>query len=242
MGAPDVGPQEFVGPDVFIPLVPLPGPVDVGRRILTGLRRPDFARARRVSVGWVMATVFTLVFSQTTFATGLAPVVMALALVMAGYTVLRVALLVFVERRQRVFEASWLDGQSRILRSHPFDVVRFRIRASSDQSSTVCRIFDLTSADDMDQLLRQQAVERQGYSQGHADSRAQIEFTYWASGIGSPVLESVRRPLREIEFQPIRNAARRARVQFPAAIYGSRPDRLTYWFLAGPVQVTSGVR
>ncbi|MGI5375607.1 hypothetical protein ACQEV2_15415 [Streptomyces sp. CA-251387] len=225
-------------PEVPVALAPLHRFPDLLRRRATGLTRPEFARAQRVTVGWaVLPPALTL--------TGLlSPDVRAAALgcaVLLGVLVLlRAVLLVVFERIQHRHEPRWLAERTAALRGHEFPVLRCSVR--SDETPGLARVYDLTSGDQVGRLLDRRARERASGTH----SRATLEFVCAATGRDRlPAVAEVRRELAELELLTVRPGGAQARVRFPQARYlplleaGRRPARRAYWELAGPVLVSA---
>ncbi|WP_328871526.1 hypothetical protein OHT76_16160 [Streptomyces sp. NBC_00287] len=225
-------------PEVPVALVPLRGFPDLLRRRATGLRRPEFARAQRVTVGWaVLPPTVTLIGL-------LVPDVRTAALVCAvalGLLVLaRAVLLVVFERLQHRHEPRWLAERTADLRGHEFPVLRCSVRY--DETPGLARVYDLTSGDQVGRLLDRRARERASGTH----SRAVLEFVCATSGREQLLaVAEVRRELDELELLTVRPDGAQARVRFPQARYlpmpeaGRRPARRAYWVLAGPVLVSA---
>jgi hypothetical protein len=207
--------------------------------MVLGRREPDFGRAWRVTVRWVTAAVVVAV-AGFLLPPGSRGVFAALAQVLAWYALARVVALRVFARVQRSFEPAWLAAQTRILRAHGFDVVRFTVR---DAPAVTRDVYDLTRAGEVDRILSRQERERTGGSA----SQAVLEFAYRSPG-GAGGLAVVRRALSEVEFVRHGHAPAAARVGFPEAEYRSRPhrtrrdqeypSRAAFWVLSGPVRVT----
>lgn len=225
-------------PEVPVALAPLRGFPDLLRRRATGLGRPEFARAQRVTAWWavlppVLALAGLLVPDVREAALGSA--------VLLGLLVLsRAVLLVVFERLQQRHEPRWLAARTAALRGHEFPVLRCSVR--TDEAPGLARVYDLTSGDQVGRLLDRRARERES----GAHSRAVLEFVCATAG-REPVLAvaEVRRELAELELLAGRPDGAQARVRFPQARYlplrepGRRPARRAYWELTGPVLVSA---
>lgn len=228
---------EFVRPDLPVPLSPLRGLPKVVRRRLLGPRGPGFARAHRATVAWAAATG-AVALASLLLPPWRGPAVACSAL-LGLYLLARTFALVAFERRQRAFEPRWLAAQSEVLRSHAFEVLRFRVQGSYGEPDAR-RTYDLTRPDDVRDLLHRQDRERAS----GALSRATVEFAYWAGGGDTLAVAEVTRGLSELTFLQGRAAPARAWIRFPEARYlsrpgtGERPAQRTYWALSGPVVVS----
>ncbi|HEX4814158.1 MAG TPA: hypothetical protein VFV66_15550 [Nonomuraea sp.] len=220
---------ESVRPELPVPLAPADGVAEVVRRRLLGLHGPRFGRAQQASVGWATVTAALGLIGLLLPDPWRAPVV-ACAVMLALYLLVRAVALVLFERWQREFEPRWLNAQSEVLRRHAFEVIRFRVHESDGH-----RTYDLTRPGDVDDLLVRQRRER---SSGQA-SRAGVEFVYREGG-GESLAEVVR-DLPELHFLPGRAGRSWAWIRFPEASYlrrpGERPAQRIYWALSGPAEV-----
>ncbi len=234
---------EIARPDLPIPLAPLGRIGTTFRSAIIGLREPVFARAHRITLLWVVASLALVVSVRFLLAPGLRVPATAVGATMALYIVVRMAALRVFERWQRGFEPVWLDAQTRVLRKHPFEVLRLTVRGSGGDRATS---YDLTRPGDVERLLRRQESER---ANGTVSS-ALVEFGYRPGPGEGVVVDRVRRDLKDLRFMEVRREVTRPRVRFPEATYGGRPpmtrreqgcpSRTTYWALSGPVWVTVG--
>ncbi|MFE9204824.1 hypothetical protein [Micromonospora sp. NPDC007230] len=194
-----------------------------------------------MTLGWLAAAVLAVIVDRLLVDHVLATFA---SITLVGYTIVRAAALVVVERRQYGFEWRWLDDLSRLLRRHPFEVVAVRVQVAIDETRSTARAVDLTNPADVAWLLNQQAAATADVS-----SQVRIEFGYWetdGSGRGS---DSVRRSLADLKIHPVGTPTSRARIRFPQARYvavagaaGSSdcwPGRVAHWSLVGPVQLTT---
>jgi hypothetical protein len=228
-------------PEVQIPPAPLGGPARLLRRLTVGPSRSSFERARNLTLGWLAAAVLAVIVDRLLVDTVLAT---CAAVTVVGYTILRVAALVVVERRQHTFEERWLDDQSRLLRRHPFEVVAVRVQVATDETRSAVRAVDLTNPADVAWLLDQQASVT-----ADASAQVRIEFGHWETGGSGRSSDSVRRRLTDLQIHPVDAPITRARIRFPQARYvtvagvtgagGYGPGRVAHWSLVGPVQLTT---
>jgi hypothetical protein len=205
-------------PDLRVPLPPASGPVAALRFGLTGLRVPDFRRARRRTVRWAVPVLPALLLGRP----GL---VIAAALTL--YVLLRIAALGWTERAQEQFVPEWLAQRSEALRRRSFEVVRCSVQVDRG-----ARPVDLTSPAEVRRLLRLRDTE-------DCAAVVTLEFLYVPWPGARPAVEHVRRPLTDLGVAAVLDAWTPARVGFPAARYLPTPDGLrTSWLLTGPIQVT----
>lgn len=227
---------EFTRPDLRIPPVPLSGSAGIARRYLLGLRDVGFGRARGIAVAWaaigcVLAATAVLLPSPWQRA------VAACAALVGLYAVTRVLALAVVERRQYAFEREWIVAQTEMLRVHPFDVLRFSVEDLAAGGQGARRIYELTSAAGIRDLLSLQDMDRAGARPAFA---ATVEFAYLGDD-GVLSIATVHRDLRELVFQPGGTGSGQAWIHFPEARYlprstsRGRPARLTCWALSGRV-------
>ncbi|MGW2725194.1 hypothetical protein [Streptomyces sp. NPDC001492] len=228
---------ELLGPDAAIPLAPLRGPRRAVRRYGTGLREPEFAGAQLVGVGWAvvplaMAMVGLLVASLRVAA-------LACAMVLGTAVLARSLLLVVFERVQHAYERHWLTEQTAALRGHDFPLLRCAVHA--DDVPGPPRVYDLTSGDDVGELLGRRERERDSGT----FSQAMLQFVCAAHCGELRAVAEVRRGLSELELLPAGPGLPHAWVRFPEACYlplpdtGRWPARQAYWVLSGPVLVSA---
>ena len=230
-----------VRPDVPIPLAPLVGPARLLRRVAVGPDGWSFARARNVTLGWLVAAVLAVIVDRLLVDHVLAA---CAAVALVGYAGVRIVALVVAERRQFAFEWRWLDAQTRLLRRHPFEVIAVRVQVALDETRSAVRTVDLTNPADVAWLLDQQAAPGAGVS-----SQVRIEFGYWEAGTSGRGSDSVRRGLKDLQVHPVDAPITRARVRFPQARYvtvadrdgsgGRWPGSAAHWSLLGPVRLTT---
>lgn len=225
-------------PDVPVALAPLPRFPRLLRRRATGLTRPEFARAQRVTAGWaVLPPALTL---AGLLLPDVRTAALGCAVVLAVLVLLRAVLLMFFERAQHRHEPRWLAERTAALRGHEFPVLRCSVR--TDETPGLARVYDLTCGEQVGRLLDRRARERASGTH----SRATLEFVCAATGRDRlPAVAEVRRELTELELLTVRPDGASARVRFPQARYlplleaGRRPARRAYWELAGPVLVSA---
>jgi hypothetical protein len=232
--------SEFTRPDLAIPLSPLRGFPLFVRHQLLGLRAPRFAAAYRVTLA-TAAGGLAVAASSLAAAPPWRDAVIDCSALIGLYVLIRAWALMVFERRQRSFEPLWLAAQSDVLRGHSFEVLRFAVQDLTDEGQGARRGYDLARPDDVDDLLRRQANER---NSGRF-SRATAEFTYPA-GEGTLAVGDVHRDLTELTFMERRISAGHAWIRFPEARYlgrpgpGKRPAAWTDWVLSGPVVIAVG--
>jgi hypothetical protein len=150
--------------------------------------------------------------------------------------IVRVVALAVFQRRQQVFERTWLAARTEALQGHAFEVVRFTVDDPPAVPETR-RAYDLTRPADVRELLRRRDHERATAS----FSRATAEFAYRA-GDGVVAIAEVARDLADITFLPGRVTPGRASIRLPAAYYrrrlGGRAAPQARWTLSGPVVLT----
>jgi hypothetical protein len=228
---------ELLRPETAIPLAPLRGPKRALRRYGTGLREPEFARAQLAGVGCAgvplaMAMAGLLVPSLRAAAS-------ACAVVLGTGVLARSLLLVAFERLQHLYERRWLAEQTAALRGHDFPLLRCAVHA--DDAPGPPRGYDLTSGDDVCELLGRREQEHDSGTFSHA----MLQFVCAADWGELTAVAEVRRGLAELEFLPAGAGLPHAWVRFPEACYlplpdtGRWPARQAYWVLSGPVLVSS---
>ncbi|WP_433887596.1 hypothetical protein [Streptomyces sp. CA-111067] len=213
------------------------GVAELVRRRGAGLAQPDFARGQLATAGWAagplaLALVALLVPRLRT-------AVLAPGALLGAYVLARSFLLIVFERLQHAYEPRWLADQTAALRGHDFPLLRCAVR--DDEGPAADRVYDLTSGEQVGELVDRREAERAG-----GTSRATLEFGCAAAATSTAAepgaVAEVRRPLRELELRP--GGARQASVRFPQARYvplpgtGPRPARRAYWVLSGPVLVS----
>ncbi len=224
-------------PDLAIPSRPQTRPVAILRIV--------FAQGERRTLKAAI-TLAVLVVARFAVVPGLRGW-LDLAAVLAGwYLAGRLAAGRWFRARQLEFEPLWLEEQSRVLAAAFFEVVRLGVQEAPDPRTGAVRLrtYDLTSGDDVAQLLRRQTAERAG----GRSSRVRVEFAYSRGPARHPALETVHLNLADLPISGS-EGARRARIRFPLGRYHAeprvtagcrdRPGRTTFWVLGPGVLFTT---
>jgi len=241
--------QPQAGLQLSIPLAPIAGIGTLIRDRLIRLRGPHFFEAYRATLWWLPPLLVLGVTGRGLVHETLGVALLVCSVVIAVYVIFRVFVLERLEHSQREFEPKWLAAQSEVLRSQYFEILRFTVygrRFPRRNSGAPHRLFDLQELHSADELLRTYSAERQNGSR----SWVLIDVAVGPGPEGEYEVQSVRRPLTDLELIPSRTGLESGRARFPAAQYVASPASVrraarwpsssTYAVLSDPMRIYVG--